>query len=165
MSVTAGLSVGICSMYTVSSKLVYAFTCGPNRMPIDSMNDTTARLRKALRAVERHVLDEVREPALVVFFHQRAGVDDEPELGAALGFLVGPHVVADAVRQAVPVVICGSIGTLAVSATVRASDGTATACLGAEPRRARRGAAAAIQNVVRFRTVIIFASAAWGVDL
>jgi hypothetical protein len=39
-------SVGTCSMYTVSSKLVKAFTLGPKRMPIDSMNDTISRRGK-----------------------------------------------------------------------------------------------------------------------
>ena len=56
-------------------------------------------LREVARAVERHVLDEVREPALIVVFEDRAGVDDEPELGAALRLLVRADVVAQAVRQ------------------------------------------------------------------
>ena len=41
-SITAGRSVGICSWYTVSSKLVCAFTCAPNRMPSAWMNATTS---------------------------------------------------------------------------------------------------------------------------
>ena len=41
-------------------------------------------LREVPRAVEAHVLDEVREPALVVVFENRSGIDDEPELGATL---------------------------------------------------------------------------------
>ena len=36
------------------------------------------------RAVEGHVLDEVREPALVFVFLDRTGVDREPKLGARL---------------------------------------------------------------------------------
>ena len=43
---------------------------------------------KVLGAVERHVLDEVRQPALVVVFENRAGVDDQPQLGALLRLLV-----------------------------------------------------------------------------
>ena len=35
-------SVGTSSMYTVSSKLVYAFTCGPNGAPIDSRYETSS---------------------------------------------------------------------------------------------------------------------------
>ena len=63
------------------------------------MNATTSCFGKCARAVERHVLDEVREPALVVVLEHRAGVDHEPELGAALRLLVGADVVAQAVRQ------------------------------------------------------------------
>ena len=40
---------------------------------------------KVQRAVEAHVLDEVREPALVVILKHGAGIDDEPKLGTALG--------------------------------------------------------------------------------
>ena len=53
-------------------------------------------LREVLGAVEGHVLGEVREALLVVFFQDRAGLDDEAELGALLGLLVGAHVVAAA---------------------------------------------------------------------
>ena len=56
-------------------------------------------LREVLRAVERHVLDEVRQARLVVVFEDRAGVDDEPELGALLRLLVGPDVVLEAVLE------------------------------------------------------------------
>ncbi len=56
-------------------------------------------LREVLRAVERHVLDEVREPALVVVLEHRAGVDDEPQLRALLGPFVRADVVAQAVRE------------------------------------------------------------------
>ena len=51
------------------------------------------------RAVERHVLDEVREAALVLFLEHRARVDDQPQLRARLRILVGADVVAEAVRQ------------------------------------------------------------------
>ena len=40
-------------------------------MPIVSMYVTMSLLRELLRAVERHVLDEVREPALVVVLQHR----------------------------------------------------------------------------------------------
>ena len=56
-------------------------------------------LGEVLRAVEGHVLDEVRQAALVVVFEHRPGVDDEPELGAILGLLVDADVVAHAVGQ------------------------------------------------------------------
>ena len=68
-------------------------------MPSDCMNVTTSLLREVLRAVEGHVLDEVREAALVVVFEHRAGIDREPKLGAALRLPVGADVVAEAVRQ------------------------------------------------------------------
>ena len=55
--------------------------------------------REVERAVERHVLDEVRETALVLFLEHRARVDDQPQLRARLRDLVGADVVAQAVRQ------------------------------------------------------------------
>ena len=54
-------------------------------------------LREPARPVERHVLDEVRRPELVVVFEDRAGVDDEAQFGPSFGPLVGP----DEVRQPV----------------------------------------------------------------
>ncbi len=56
-------------------------------------------LREVARAVERHVLDEVREAALVVVLEHRAGVDGEAELGAPGRLGVVADVVAQAVRQ------------------------------------------------------------------
>ena len=56
-------------------------------------------LREPLRAVERHVLDEVREPALVVVLEHRAGVDREPQRRALLGLVVLHHVVGEPVRR------------------------------------------------------------------
>ena len=56
-------------------------------------------IREVLRAVERHVLDHVGEPALVLVLEDRAGADDEPELGAVARRLVGADVIAQAVRQ------------------------------------------------------------------
>ena len=55
--------------------------------------------REARGPVERHVLEEVGEPALVVILEDRARVHDEPELGALLGLGVLADVVAKAVRQ------------------------------------------------------------------
>ena len=57
---------------------------------------------KVQRAVEAHVLDKVREPALVFVFEHRPRVDDEPKLGAALGLPVLADVIAEPVRQACP---------------------------------------------------------------
>ena len=56
-------------------------------------------LREALRAVERHVLDEVREAALVVVLEHRARVHREPDLRALLRLLVRQHVVGEPVRE------------------------------------------------------------------
>jgi hypothetical protein len=56
-------------------------------------------LREVGRAVEAHVLHEVREPALIVILENRSCVDDEPELGPGLRILVGTHVVPHAVGE------------------------------------------------------------------
>ena len=56
-------------------------------------------LREVTRAVEAHVLHEVREPALIVLFENRSCVDDEPELGPGLRILVGTHVVPHPVGE------------------------------------------------------------------
>ena len=88
----------------VSSKLVEAFTCGPKRAPIDSRNATSSPGLKFCGAVERHVLEEVRETALVGLFLQRTRVHRQPQRDAlgrtpvvadeeleAVGQLPGPH--------------------------------------------------------------------------
>ena len=54
---------------------------------------------KVPRAFELHVLDEVRQPLLVVVFQHRAGLDDQPQLGPPGRLRVGAHVVAQPVRQ------------------------------------------------------------------
>ena len=56
-------------------------------------------LREALRSVERHVLDEMRQAALVIVLEHRAGIDHEPELGAMLGIPIGAHVPGEAVVE------------------------------------------------------------------
>ena len=56
-------------------------------------------LREPLGAVERHVLEEVRETALVIVLEHRSGVDDEPQLRAFLRLRVTPDVITNAVRQ------------------------------------------------------------------
>ena len=56
-------------------------------------------LGKVQRAVEGHVLDEVRKAALVFVFEHRARIDDEPKLGAGLRLPVLADVVAEPVRQ------------------------------------------------------------------
>ena len=56
-------------------------------------------LGKGLGPVERHVLDEVRQPALVVVLLEAAGVDHKPELAASGRLLVLPDEVGQAVRQ------------------------------------------------------------------
>ena len=57
------------------------------------------RLFEVLRAVERHVLDEVGQPELVVVLEHRTGTDDEAQEGAVLGPAVLPHVVPEAVVE------------------------------------------------------------------
>jgi hypothetical protein len=59
-------------------------------------------LRIVRRAVEGHVLDEVREPALVLVFEHRSGGDDEPQLRALLGFRVGADVIPQPVGERRP---------------------------------------------------------------
>ena len=63
------------------------------------MNAMMACFGKVARPVEAHVLDEMGQPALVVVFEDRPGLDGETKFGAPLGLPVGAHVVAEAVRQ------------------------------------------------------------------
>ena len=56
-------------------------------------------LRKMPRAVEGHVLDEMREPPLIFVFEYRTRFDDEPKLGPRLRQPVLADVVAQAVRE------------------------------------------------------------------
>ncbi len=58
-----------------------------------------ALARKVRGAVERHVLDEVRQPALVVVFEDRTRVDDEPELRPISRLRVDANVVTQSVGQ------------------------------------------------------------------
>src|SRR6186713_17441 len=51
------------------------------------------------RAVEGHVLHEVRESALVFVFEHRTGLDGQPKLGARLRQPVLANVIPQAVRQ------------------------------------------------------------------
>ena len=55
--------------------------------------------REMLRSLELHVLDKMRQSALVVVFQDRSGLHDQPELGLAGGLGVRPDVEAQAVRQ------------------------------------------------------------------
>ena len=58
------------------------------------------RSRLEMRAaVERHVLDEMREPLLVVGFLQRSGLDRQPQGHALLRPGVLAHEILEAVRQ------------------------------------------------------------------
>ena len=50
-------------------------------------------------AVERHVLEHVRQPALVIVFEHRAGLDRQPQQHAPLRSGVLADVVGEAVRQ------------------------------------------------------------------
>ena len=60
-------------------------------------DDLLARI--VLRAVERHVLDEVREPALAVVLEHGSGVDDESQLRALFRLAIRLEVVAQAIRK------------------------------------------------------------------
>ena len=51
------------------------------------------------RALELHVLDEMRQAALVVVFQDGPGLDDQPHLGLTRGLRVRPDVEAEAVGQ------------------------------------------------------------------
>ena len=59
----------------------------------------TSCLGKCSVPLKAHVLDKVREPALVFVFEHRARIDDEPKLGARLRLSVLPDVVAEPVRE------------------------------------------------------------------
>ena len=54
---------------------------------------------EARRPIERHVLEHVREAALIVGFVHRAGANDETQEGALLGTRVGTDEVDQAVGQ------------------------------------------------------------------
>ena len=54
---------------------------------------------KLRRPLELHVLDEMRQPVLVVVFEHRPGLDDQPQLGAVGRLAVRSHVIAQPVRQ------------------------------------------------------------------
>ena len=56
-------------------------------------------LAEALGAVERHVLQIVRQPALVVGFQDTAGVDDQPQHGATLRVAVAQQEVVHTVGE------------------------------------------------------------------
>ena len=59
-------------------------------------------LGEALGAVERHVLHEVREPALLFLLQDRSGAYRQPQLGAVARLDVAPHVVDQPVAQRSP---------------------------------------------------------------
>jgi hypothetical protein len=54
---------------------------------------------EAARAVEEHVLEEVRDAALVLLLEHGARVDDEPQLGAVRRLDVPPDVVGEPVVE------------------------------------------------------------------
>ena len=56
-------------------------------------------LREPLGAIERHVLVEVREPALVVILEHRAGVDGEPQERAVLRLVMRQDEVGQPVGE------------------------------------------------------------------
>ena len=56
-------------------------------------------LREGLRAVERHVLNEVREPALIVVFQNGTRVHNQSQLGPLFRLGVASDVIANAVGQ------------------------------------------------------------------
>ena len=50
-------------------------------------------------AIEAHVLDEVRQSALVVVFEYRSGLHGEAKLGPSLRLPVRAHVIPQAIRE------------------------------------------------------------------
>ncbi len=56
-------------------------------------------LGEVLAAIEGHVLDEVRQPELVVVLDDRSDIDGEPQFGPPERAVVDPDVVAKAVRK------------------------------------------------------------------
>ena len=54
---------------------------------------------KVLRAVEGHVLDEMRQAPLVVVLEHRPGVDDQSQLGAPARLPVRPHEILQPVGE------------------------------------------------------------------
>ena len=74
-------------------------TCGPKRAPAVSKNETSSPGLKCCRAVERHVLEQVRQPALVVVFEHGAGLHRQPHQHAFFRARVLAHVVAQAIGQ------------------------------------------------------------------
>jgi len=65
-----------------------------------ALEELDERARRVVRAaVEGHVLEEVREAALVLALMERAGLDDQAQRGPALRLLVGIDDVADAIGQ------------------------------------------------------------------
>ena len=54
---------------------------------------------KMLGAVEGHVLDEMRQPPLIVVLEHRPGVDDQPQLGAPARLPVRPHEILQPVGE------------------------------------------------------------------
>ena len=56
-------------------------------------------LREMRRAVKRHVLDEVRQPPLVLVFEHGPGLDDQAQFGAVLRLVVGANVIVEAVGE------------------------------------------------------------------
>ena len=64
---------------------------------LDEVDEIT--VRKVRRPVERHVLEEVREPALIFILEQAARVHREPKLDAMRGHCVGAQIVAKPVGE------------------------------------------------------------------
>ena len=86
-------------MYCVSSKLVAALASGPIPSPSDARKRVDPVSGKVLRALEQHVLDEVRQSLLIGILEHRAGLHDEAHFDAPRRPSVGAHVVAESVRQ------------------------------------------------------------------
>src|SRR5205814_6127824 len=56
-------------------------------------------LRKVSGALESHVLDQVRQPLLVLIFENRSGVDYQAQLGTLFRSFVRANVIAEAVTE------------------------------------------------------------------
>ena len=69
----------------------------PHPDPLEVVHDRL--LRESPRAIERHVLDEVREPPLRVGLENRAGIHRQAQLGPLLRPPVSPNQVAEPVGK------------------------------------------------------------------
>ena len=95
---TAGLSVDLELIDgLVEARMRVHVRAEPHPERLDERDDVLPG--KMRGSVEAHVFNEMRQPPLIVVLEHRAGVDDEPEFGAALRLRVRPDEVLHAVGK------------------------------------------------------------------